>query len=412
MLNALLISDALGYSFKFSWSPGVWNPLYRKSDAEKPELIHSALDFPAEDLFAKEFISSHCVPRQPPGVFHKFRQREATPARIQEWEREADFAGVIPVQLDIRGEVGALSSRKKKPNYAQVFSQISFSPRYEEIKHLAHTIELPENFIAIHLRSGDLVYGEPRKWGLWVKKVTPPSLAKRIIRQTVLSGSPVVIFSQNHEIGMSLAQEGGNCKTIDDILQGVVLTGVERAFAEMLIMSRATAIIGGSSGFARFSSFVGNAQLVSPWNFFPPREVIEVISSDLSEDPSRYDSLTRAKSWWQAYYISKGLLSAKEADYLLDQAIKEDPRNALYSVVLASRLYSRGLTEDGDAVVEGALASEGRDSLDGSEFLETLTYRHPDNDFSCAEYFRGFRNSAGKSEIASRCSSAISDLRN
>ncbi|EDO6595925.1 hypothetical protein FVN02_08050, partial [Campylobacter coli] len=162
--------------------------------------------------------------------------------------------------------------------YPRLWSKIKFSPRIQEVIKLSNDIVkkmFHEGFIAIHIRSGDIVFDERvRKLGVGFGKAMPVEIAMELIERSKKENKHVVLFGDDLSELRTLKQYY-NVSIIEDFIQE--MTGVDRIIFEINFMSKAEIIYSGGSSFARVASYIGLGKEPTFYqNIFNLNETLEI----------------------------------------------------------------------------------------------------------------------------------------
>ncbi|MGO9326835.1 MAG: hypothetical protein ACLQJ0_01790 [Steroidobacteraceae bacterium] len=119
-------------------------------------------------------------------------------------------------------------------------------------------------YSAIHIRAGDIVAGNWRQF-VPVEKYVPTAYVEFAIQ--TLSGAdrdPVVVVSDNERYVCHLKSRFNTILTPGDIVPGyAALTELQRAFADILVLSRARRIVGPrASAFSQLAAHLGNVTIL------------------------------------------------------------------------------------------------------------------------------------------------------
>ena len=405
LLNAIMLASALNWRFCFSWSDSTRPCSYRNVDKSVINNIAVASNFPAEMVFSRLFIRRHLQQERPLGSFISIK-KNFSPEKLWEATRSPDFAGFTSTQILLDDRIFFLGGSKTELAYQKAFAQVRLSKSFRKLVTYSRRVQLPENFVAVHLRSGDVIYGDSRKWGRWSHKVLVPSIASRYVTGLSALGRNVVVFGQNSKFVREIATLP-NVYSASTFCPADVGSPAHAAFLEMMIMSRASSIISGNSGFSRFAAMVGGAPVVQPNKSLRPRAFLRIIESQLGEQGEQSDSFTKAVSLFQAYLFNKGTLDHQRLIDILTRASDFDPSNPLYKVILSALYYGLGHIDRADAIVSGYIQDSEVTSLQSSEFIQILLSTHPKMGPTCGEYFTHFKNAGRDSLLARECSMLI-----
>ena len=143
----------------------------------------------------------------------------------------------------------------KVQDYETAFKAIGFSDGVKAAIDAAEAVPLSEASTAIHLRAGDIIYGNSRGHDRFSNLVIAPPLACSIALQEQEDGREVIAFGQDIR-SLSEIQKAG-ARSADEILRSHEFDDVQSLFFEMRLMSRCARIIAGNSSFARFAARSG-----------------------------------------------------------------------------------------------------------------------------------------------------------
>src|SRR5688572_7723290 len=185
MIVAIDVARRLNAPFKFLW------PSTTYSDGEKHAITEVRGIF-SDAYVARHFdqsIDTHQLAEIrdgaiTPGVFQSAFSSDAKQGLlVQLWDR--------PVQIDSRVST-------KAPDLVAAFETIEFSPAITKVIDAAQQA-VSRDFVAIHARRGDLVYGDYRRQ-LFNHKYAPAAMIKMVFRRLKDTGRKPIIFSDDAEI--------------------------------------------------------------------------------------------------------------------------------------------------------------------------------------------------------------------
>ncbi|EHL8054512.1 hypothetical protein KE407_001524, partial [Campylobacter lari] len=168
--------------------------------------------------------------------------------------------------------------------YPRLWSKIKFSPRIQEIIKLSNNTAkeaFDNSFIAIHIRSGDIVYDERiRKLGVGFGKAMPVEIAMELIEKNKKENKNIVLFGDDLSELRALKQYY-HVSIIEDFIHE--LTGIDRIIFEINFMSKAEVIYSGGSSFARVASYIGLGKEPTFYqNVFSNDEIIKILTKQNS----------------------------------------------------------------------------------------------------------------------------------
>lgn len=356
ILNGMYLAERLGYDFRFHWSSsGTWRRLGVDDS-------HHAIA-PREEFFSSEFIDRFEARNFSGNGLVEVSGKNMTRQDFQKREQVAGFKGWAAPRIDLR----EILCEDLRPgvglNLSMVFSKIGFSDRILNSISAARDVPLPHNINAFHLRSGDIFYGPYRKLVSFSYKGITLPIAKAMIAKVSERGAPALLFGQDLDVLRYLSSVTG-ALVAEDLRPAWIQARDEVAMFELLLMSRCSAIVGGSSGFARQASWIGGGIVMQPKDFFSHTEQTRISIEDLAKHSEIYHPLQSAFAYWYAYFYGRQFKSFEEADWLLERAYHYDSENQLYCFKRASNCFRHGKIALGEAHLKRMLGEEARASAD------------------------------------------------
>lgn len=387
MINAIRLADALDRDFRYFWTSNIWNPVYHKlaTAKEKPILGQSITQ--QEEIFSEFFIENFSLKTHNPKDYRPCPSKPITRAKFDQAEKTQAVKGWVPNQNFMEGEFDKTFMQTVNLSSRDAFNRISFSPAIQNVITAARRVNI-KAFDAVHMRSGDMVFGEVRKWGHWSNKVLNPSVAKDLITKLQGQGREVVLFGQDVEGLASLAKER-NCLFVGDLIQTIDSTITERSFFEMVLMSRAENIYAGYSGFSRAACMMSNKQVKIPHKLYTAEAYIDITLKDIKAYADKYHPLVNAYSYWQVYDFGGHLLNLPQQYEVITAAAHNDPENLLYPVLQSALLYRMGRDNEAENLIREQIAAQNN-----TRFLEQLVFKYYSTDFTHLKHFDDFRGGA------------------
>ncbi len=352
VMNAMLMAEAFGGRFYFNWGP-----LRRTAETLKTQSVDHR-----KTTFSADFIRAHHVNKAilnsvSIGEFHSLPQGETLAARMSGYDGVTIRQNLAPFQHK------ELAARNVDPKtaYPRIFEKIAFAPALARMKDLADRVDLAADTVALHLRSGDVVYGPPRGVGRFAGKCFPYPLVTTFIRERTAAGDDLLVFGQDEDFLAALQRNQG-VRLARDYLPANA-TATEAALFEICLMSRCKEICAGSSGFAHVASWRGGAPISSLYALFEPARARAIIHDHVMSAGSiggvndgandGISDLQKAFACWAALYVCGDALAITEADLdLLGASRRYDPENDLYLLAEACSLYARGDAATAEALLK------------------------------------------------------------
>ncbi len=350
LLNAIVISKTFGYRLGYTWRDISHALPYQKGTENKSNLIGHAI-VEEQDFFSPSFIKKHSVTNKPLNNFKTIIDKNITYASLSTTETNEKLAGWFSPRLALTDHFSNELLIDSIYSYRDAFSFIDFNKPIAESIQYAKEVMQESSYIAIHLRSGDVFYGEYRKFLHYTYKGIVLPLAKKIIEDHKKKGLKVIVFGQDLTV-LSYLKEQYNIITVEDFSHYSNFDSTQQAMFEITLMSRAKDIIAGSSGFAKLAGWIGEKNTKAPTDYYNAEKQTKIIINDLKNHADDYPKLQTSFAYWYGYFYGRQSKDLKDVDYLLSQAYKFDPENDLYPLVLASNYYKHENYEIAESIVK------------------------------------------------------------
>jgi hypothetical protein len=328
MLNGLLIADLLGLEFIFVWKshggiklkeghsvPSDMDQLYSSDLIKKHFIKESEFNFPAE----------YWLPI-------KEKMKKLTLKCIGELENDGNQFWLSPLRL---------TQNKHFFTQAQiqnVFFNRLFTKTINNRLCDAKKFVIPSNNVAIHLRGGDVVYGDYRHSGIHARdKSLTLLICEHLTKHFMNEGRNVIFFGASQGDIDYLTNKYSNASSMKTM--GFTLdSATESMLCEIYFMSQCSLLIGAKgSGVTHLASNVGNVKFVPIDKFIARKHQVQIYKERIRIDNLKdYSALQRAFSLYNAYILSYEFEPFTVLDYYLDECVYSDPTNQLY--VLTSYL--------------------------------------------------------------------------
>ena len=249
ILNAWSVAHALGLEFRFVWQRNACTEF-----AEPREIF--------DDVFVDRFeiADSACETRV---VLPNLRGLSLEEAK--ELCRAATTNSVIKINGCFN--VHAFANEPPETALARFrvgLSEIGWSHTLHALIESISGEKYPRGYSAIHVRAGDLVNGDWRQF-VKVEKYMPMAYLEFAIETlSAPDGSPVVLVSDNEPYSRCLKTRSNLIRPADIVTSYADLTELQRAFADILVLSRARRIAGPRrSVFSQFAAHLGGLKSLS-----------------------------------------------------------------------------------------------------------------------------------------------------
>lgn len=352
LMNIIVLSNYTGGDFLFSWDSWLGSNKF-----------HSTSD--AYNIFDNSFLENHLVDKVRMDSFNLIPIKEVS--RLEPTVMET-YDGILVQQNYLPYQVSDKTYKFSKVDYIKAFKDIKFNSSMELARDYANKVTLEGKNIAIHLRSGDIVYGWFRFNNLYHDKVIPVYILDKIIQKFCNDGYKVILFGQEEELCKAISKKYDKKVEFSGELSNESFNKTQEAFFDILLMSRCDEIIAGSSGFAVLSSWISNTKLSNYKNILSNDEIVEAYYKSLSEKGilklDCISPLLKSFSIFHFYNLFNHDIEISNKIELMNRLLVLDPENTYYSIILASLYYSIGNIEKGDKILINELISEKKFNID------------------------------------------------
>lgn len=237
--------------------------------------------------------------------------------------------------------------------YEKAFKSIRFNDKVEDARIEAYKVSLDEKSIAIHLRSGDIVYGIFRYSNLFYDKIVPQYIVEALIKKLQKDGYKVFIFGQDYDF-CKVISKSSNAIFVDEI-KDTNYDVHQSAIFDITLMSRCDRIVAGSSGFAVLASWINNKKIDSYKSFLNTKE-IENAFIGFSDDVGLLFSpqiSSLSKSFALSHYLNEfeSSLSLHKKKEIVRKCLEMDADNIFYKIFYASLLYDENKGYEADMLL-------------------------------------------------------------
>lgn len=344
MANAKGLADRLGYRFGFTWS-----------DTKIIDEGSHTVDVVGK-IFDAAFIEKHWLGEKIKKAHFGFvGDRDFTPAGMRAAEKQRRLRGWICDEfhaLDFFHDDNAEPVAR-----SEALRAFGFSPAVREAMDAAGRCRFPGPMAALHLRSGDIIYGQNRRRMVFTEKAIPSALAKAIIAELSSRGLTTLLIGQDDAALDYLKAETGAMRT-SDFGVGQFTEEVLDAFFEMALMARCQQIHASGSIYAVVASLMGGKPCIGTSGLFSHSRAVEIITDELRERPSDYHRLDAAFGYRWAFRSMEDEISPARARELLAKAQALDPENDAYDLKIAAAYFHEGDHAAGEAILKSLMTSQ------------------------------------------------------
>jgi tetratricopeptide (TPR) repeat protein len=389
ILNGIRLAQMLRAEFKFTWSSrGLENELH-------------AIE-PAEAFFGAEYRRKHLIDRYDTS---KLAELAGSKVTMSDLRAELDRTGcIIAPRVGLR-EILSPAMPDHTFDLRDCFASIEFAAPIKAAVDAAMAVPLPSPVAGLHLRAGDVFYGDYRKYLHYTYKGLSVPIAKAMIGRAQKRGQSVVVLGQDDQVLTYLKEE-----------MGVILgreyapsfaSRAAQAMFELRLLARADVIMGGSSGFAKQASWINGSTVELPGTLFTWREQQAFAEHDLERHADFYHPLQTAFAYWYLFFYGRQHRTVATALPWLERASEYDPENEMYPLVRAGLLYRVERDEQAERLLERSLLL---DSASATREVVRIFTAQTTGRFNLAEFHPAYKAAAVRGNGYARFMSAV--LRN
>ncbi|MGU3494632.1 hypothetical protein ACLBXM_11370 [Xanthobacteraceae bacterium A53D] len=347
IVNAIYIAEMTKLKWGFAWGNRFGDDPY-----------HSIS--PAESIFSEKTISDHMLDQKEAGGYTSLPSGLFDYKDIVDPIRNRRVVGWSITNKRLESVLVPELCPNSAFSFGDAFQKISFSDRINLAIGRANEVDVPDNSVAIHVRSGDVVYGYYRKWGRFVKKCIPIPIVRRLVKDLTESGVKVFVFSQNNAATSQIG-ERKNFIDVEALRKSWNMSADQSAIFDVILMSRCEKIVGGSSGFSTLASKVGNSPIIGVAEFYDSRSVVDIIKGDIENGKfEEYPEMERALCYWYMWTYSRTTVSRKDSIRWLEMASVLDEANPLYKLTLSVAHFSKKDFAQGETCLQKAMDCEAK----------------------------------------------------
>jgi hypothetical protein len=326
VFNGLLIAELTGNDFRF-----IWPKTFLFNDE------HHSIEA-VNRVFSEKFIGKYLIDGV--GVEGltrlKFQEDDISGITSKFSQALAQSSHVVP-QSSLFEFVRA-SDEVKIALAKRVCDKLAFSPAIENVRSLVNSLDLPSNLTAVHIRSGDIVYGRHSESPNFTDKVICAPAASGLVNLLKESGASVLLFGQE-ERTMHLLSEMPGVYNAASLYAGASLSRLESAMADVFLMMRCDRIYAENSGLPRLASQLGVKKIHSIFDRKSKREWANIIQSEIDAAPSLY---TNEQISFSFYLIFDYLFESNDLDLfskILGKAYFFSPGNLMFKFLAAINFH-------------------------------------------------------------------------
>lgn len=314
IVNAASLAEALGFEFRFVWPRGADLAI------NDPRRLFSDGYLRAFEIADTELIDLTPIPDW------EIVGMEGSGARAA-LERAGAGAFVEVSEIFAISRLSDETCAAGRARFRRCFEGIGWNAEVLELISVCSGLAGVEGLSAVHVRAGDIVSGDWRHF-IAHEKYTPTPYVEYAIEHLAEGGRrPVLVLSDNDRYLGWLKARFTTLITAAEIVPGYAsLTEAQRAFADILILSRCEKIVGPpSSAFSRLAANLGCGQVTRADELLPAGTELELLRRGIAK--RRDDAAT--DGFW-------GGLAARDICWCLDVFADELPSAEQFQLAAAA----------------------------------------------------------------------------
>ncbi|WP_417903844.1 hypothetical protein ACD571_05975 [Campylobacter sp. LH-2024] len=334
LLNAMYISKILNLRFGFVWKKKVDSLLYEYTETDKYLCCNDCID--KNDIFHEDFIKKFHRDDISSSIRHSFFKIKGSSIQILKNKPYEYSFGWQSCQEDLSLIFNDVKEQQYRKILRESWKEIQFSSRVNRVISYAENIsrEFKNGFIAIHIRSGDIVFefkGHSRWLIFAAYKAVSFNLVASMI-EFISNSQDIIIFSDDIESARIIKNHCSkkNIFLAQELLNDKTFSKDEIDIFEIVLMSKSLEIYhSGNSGFSRLAYFIGTSKSICIYKYFSKIQQYNFILNnikilDLSKKQKAY-------SYFMLFIFAREMRFSKERQlYFLEQGSKEDPNNQIF----------------------------------------------------------------------------------
>ncbi|HEG3340447.1 TPA: glycosyltransferase [Campylobacter jejuni] len=371
MLIGMYLAKKLDFNFGFTWVNSIDLAFMGIMDSKKEQDINylgNCMD-EVDVIFDHDFIEKYLLNPLELENNHglAIRKKERTFHELKNGQYE-ELWGWYSTDVLPSKWIKECDEKECLFEIKNIYKNISFSKEYIGIiKNVDNLISRNlTNFIALHIRGGDIIFSNIRKTPNFtpvVERLFPYEIAIDIALKELKNGKNIIIFGQDLNANKEFARylksfvEFKHLKIINvDDLVDENYTEMQRAFFEINLMSKAEKIYSArESVFSKVAMMIsGCNKLISFHDIFSAEMQMKLIKNNMNHFPLH--PLQNAMSYFRLFQLSKELNYSfeKQIKYLY-KALDIDHDNDGYRIHILQCLFLQKKYKEIDSEIKAIL---------------------------------------------------------
>ena len=332
ILQGYFTAQHLGYEFQFIW-PGdehlrnVFDLEFTDGHSVRTDVYKTlAQDFAAKHLLdtKHEKVIATAMPRG------STRHRRATFRKLSQLEPERNL--IRPCWVAGNLIIPELREIMETDGYRNLFKTELFTPEINEKIIEACNLELPAKRVAIHLRGGDVIYGNARKKFSAARDLTLSlAVAEELCITQLRLGYKVYVFGASQNDINYLTTKYTNVLSVRDLNLSLA-DDPQALIRELILMADCEKLFAGRiSAVSDLASLLGRAEFITAPYILPPEEEYKVSCTCLENGSvNKFHPLQRAFIQFSAFLTAPETVDLSHMKSHILSALEDDDDRIQY----------------------------------------------------------------------------------
>ena len=387
MLNGLYFADKLGFNFAFVWEEKATEWQAKQQKPCDAEVLGRSIET-KNDIFSREFIDKYSANGLVPigGGVHLNASRSLS---LDELRNPANFEKIwgFYAPANLKNVFPECLSKKLK----KCWNKIDFNKNIENLLiYAASEAKKLGNFFAVHIRTGDIVFGDSRMYNEQnATKAFPVGLADKVIKKFKAEGRNIIVFSDEISVARFLKNKH-QIETVEDFFPERFLNSTEKALFEMRFMSFASTIIAsGISYFSLMARTLGDEIIFkSIYTVYSEKEQYQILKNYVGINDENVPLLIRAFDCFHCYLLGLKIKTNDDLQPVIEKALMLDIGNPKYIIYLIDILVKKGLADQAEFYLQNKLSSTEYPIL--NNLMKVLVSTNKEGYYFYSLYFKSF----------------------
>ncbi|MCV3449962.1 hypothetical protein L8W65_07490, partial [Campylobacter lari] len=334
MINAIRISKSMDLDFCFTW----------ESRGGDKDLFHTVED--KDKIFNQDFIEKYCLDDVNKIHIGKFRDYFINKEKFDYFQSHSTMPFFNSVLKEFEFDFNKELFYKNN-----ILDFIGFTPKYKKIiEDVNAIVGKIREYTAVHIRGGDVIWKDHINSRVGVViKILPISVA------VYLQSKYMIFFIQDECVGNFLKKNYGITMASDFYPKNKIYDRYEKAFFDIILMSKCREIIAPHSGFSLSASYLSNKDILSYRTLLSNNQIANIIKTYLKNDSNDiYTSVSNKHIAFEILsllFYGKNILTQEEYLYWCDKGYQYNPENSIFVLLKIFCLLYYGMCDEAREVV-------------------------------------------------------------